>query len=280
MVGNHDRIRADCHRPARIGGAHHAFQHEGAAPLLPDRGGCVPIHRGVEHGVEIFGDAHRLVGALGHMGVEIGQAEFLAAEIVERPARAGGVAPDAGRCEAWRGGEAAPEAAFALAGDDSVNRQRQRIELRRLAPLDHVGVEALVLVDIKLEQLGAAGERGDFLDAARGEAGDAEPQPELFRRPGNRRLALPVEGALHRGGREHQGQGGLAPEDGAGGVDRLDAREHIRHQIDAGIGGGIARLGQLVIGCPVDVVEHGEGQAGFRQQPEIVDVVTIGQAHG
>ena len=102
------------------------------------------------------------------MGIEIGEAEFLAQHVVERPARAGGVAPDAGRGEARRGGEAAPQAPFALAGDDGVHGQRQRIELRRLTALDHVGVEPLVLVDIELEQLGAAGECGDFLDAKLG----------------------------------------------------------------------------------------------------------------
>ena len=280
MVRDHDRIRPDFHRAACVGGAHYALQHEGAAPLLADRGGGVPVHRRVEHGVEIFGDAHRLVGALADMGVEIGKAELLAKDIIERPARAGGIAPDARRREARRSGEAAPKTALALAGHDGVDRQRQRIELCRLAALDHVGVEPLVLVDVELEQFGAAGERGDFLDAARGEAGDAEPQPESFRCLGHRGLALPVEGALDGGGREHQRQRRAPPEDGAGGVDFLDPGEHVRHQIDPGKGGGVARLGQLVIGRAVDIVEHGEGQAGLRQLPEIVDVVAIGQAHG
>jgi hypothetical protein len=53
-------------------------------------------------------------------------------------------------------------------------------------------------VNVELEQLRAAGERGDFLDRMGGEAGDAEPDAELCRRPGDRPLAVLVEGALRR----------------------------------------------------------------------------------
>src|SRR3546814_6976499 len=96
------------------------------------------------------------------MGVEIGQSEFLAKEVIERPARARGIAPYCAGAEAGRGGEARSQAAFALARTDRVDRQCQCIEARRLAALDHRGIEPLVLVDIELEQLGAVGGGGDI----------------------------------------------------------------------------------------------------------------------
>ena len=213
------------------------------------------------------------------MGIEVRQAKLLAHEIVERPARAGRVADDTRRREARRSGKPAAQTPLALAGHDSVDRQRQRIELRRLTARDHVIVEPGVLVDIELEQLRPACERRNLLDAARGEAGDAEPQPEFLRRLRHRRFALPVKGSLHRGGREHQRQRASAAKDRAGRVDFGHAREHIGHQIDCIKSRRVPRLGPLVIGGTIDIVEHGEGQPRFRQPPEIVDIVAIGKAH-
>ncbi len=60
----------------------------------------------------------------------------------------------------------------------------------------------------------------------------------------------------------------------------LDPGEHIGDEVAIGKGGGVARLGQLVVGGAVDIVEHRPGQALLGQQAEIVDVVAIGQAHG
>ena len=200
VVGNHDRVGPDLDRAARVGGAHHAFEAKRAAPLLADLGGGRPVHRSVEHGVEIARDRDRLAGAFENVGVEIGQREFFAQGVIQPPARFHRVAEQIARSESRRRGEPAARAAFALARNDGVHGQRDRVEFRRLAALDHACVEPLVLVDVKLEQLGSAGQRGDFLDAHRGEAGNPEPHPELVRRARHRTLALPVEHALQGGG--------------------------------------------------------------------------------
>jgi hypothetical protein len=112
-----------------------------------------------------------------------------------------------------------------------------------LAALDHRSVEPLVLVDVELEQLGPGRQRRHLLDRMRRQAGDAEPHPEPVRGLGHRAFAIAVECALQRGRAEHQRQRATPPHDRAGGIDGVDAREDIGHQIDIVEGGGVARLG-------------------------------------
>ena len=135
-------------------------------------------------------------------------------------------------------------------------------------------------MDVELEQLRPAGERSHFLDRMRGEAGNAEPHAEFLRRLRHGAFPVAVERTLQCGRAEHEGQGALAAHDRAGGVDVRDAGQHVGHQVDAVEGGGVARLGDLVVGGPVDIVEHRPGQARFRKPAEILDIVAIGQAHG
>jgi F0F1-type ATP synthase membrane subunit c/vacuolar-type H+-ATPase subunit K len=77
-------------------------------------------------------------------------------------------------------------------------------------------------------------------------------------------------------GERTNGKAHFAAQDRAAGVDLIDARQHIGHQIAVGIGGGVAGLGQLIIGGTVDIVEHRPRQALLGQQPEVVDVMAIG----
>ena len=275
MVGNPDCVGTDLYCAARVGGAHDALERKGPAPVLPDTRGGIPVHPGIEHGVEIVLNADRFPASFLHMPVEVRQAEFRPEHIVKRPARPRGIAPQRRSAEAGRGGKARSQASLALARNDRVHRQRQRIELRFAAAFDHRRVQPLVLVDIELEQLRTVGERCDFLDRMGGEAGDAEPDAELLRRARDRPLAIAMEGALQGSGAEHEGQCAVAPHDLAGCVDVAHPGEHIGDKVDLVEGTRIARLGDFVIGCPVDIVEHGPRQALLREPAEIIDIVAV-----
>ena len=72
MIGNHDRIGADFNRPPRVGNAHDTLEREGAAPILPDARGGIPVHVRIEHGVEIILDAYWPARTFLHITVEIG----------------------------------------------------------------------------------------------------------------------------------------------------------------------------------------------------------------
>ena len=108
-----------------------------------------------------------------------------------------------------------------------------------------------------------------------GEAGDAEPDAELLRRARDRPLAIAMEGALQGSGAEHEGQCAVAPHDLAGGVDVAHPGEHIGDKVDLVEGARIARFCDLVIGCPVDIVEYGPRQALLREPAEIIDIVAV-----
>ncbi len=279
MVRHHDRRRADIDRALRILDRHDALQTELPAPVGADRLGRLPVHRLVEHGVEIIGDRHRHLRAGIDMGFEIGQRELAAEQIVERPAGMRREARRRARRQPRRRAEPGPPAALAIAADDRVDGQRDGIELGRLAALDHRAVEALVLVDVELEQLGAGDRRADLLDAHRRQAGDAEPGIELHRRRADRAFAAPMEQPLQCGRREEQRHRHLLAHQRHRHVDRLDPGEHARHQIAVVERRGVACLGQLVVGRAVDIMEHRKGQAPPRQFTKIVDIAAIGGAH-
>ena len=64
-------------------------------------------------------------------------------------------------------------------------------------------------------------------------------------------------------------------------ITRVSVGSDLHHArvLGAGIGIGVALLGQLIVGGAVDVIEHGPGQPLLGEAAEIVDVVAIGQAH-
>ena len=278
MVRDHDCISPDLHRAAGIASAHHAFEAEGAAPVLPDARGHIPIERLIEHIGKVTLDRYRLGAAGAGMAVQIGQAELLTQQVIQRPARFDRVGQERTGGEAGRRAEAAPQAAFTLAADDGINCQRQTIELCLLAALDHRSVQPLVLVDIELEHLGVRAHRANLFDGHRGEAGYAKPQAKLLCRRGNRALALPVKYALERSGGEDQRQGSLAAQHGDRSINLRHPGEHIWHQIGVGKGGGVARAGQFIIGRTIDVIEHRPWQAAARQFAEIGYVVAVREA--
>jgi hypothetical protein len=162
---------------------------------------------------------------------------------------------------------------------DRIHGQRDRVELGRLAPLDHRPVQALILVRIELEEFGRFDRRADLLDADGRQARNAEPGAEPLRRRADRTFALPMEQPLQRGGREEERHRHLAPHQRRAHVDLFDAREHARHQVAIFERGGVTRLGDLVVGSAVDIVEHRPGQPFAGQAAEILSVVAVGQAH-
>ncbi len=279
MVGDHDRGRADIDRAARIRHRHHALQAELPAPIGADLLGHFPVHRLIEHLVEIVRDRQRDVGPFGDVPAQVGQVERLAEQIIERPFGMRGEAHRRSRRQLRRRGEAGAQAALAIARDDRVDRQRDRIELGVLAHVDQRPVQPLVLVDVELEHLGGADGTPDLLDADRTQAGDAEIGAVFLRHPRHRALALPVEQPLQRGRRQEQRHRQFAPHDGGAHVDSLDASEHVGDEIAIGKGFGVAHLGRFVVGGAVDIMEDRIRQPGLGEPAEILDIVAIGQAH-
>lgn len=266
---------ADIDRAARILDRHHALQAELPAPIGADRLRHLPVHRGVEHGVEIIGDRKGDVRSFGHMVLEIGQLEFLAQEIIGGPGGVRGEARHARQGQPRRRGEAGATAAFAVAADDGVDRQRDRVELRRLAALDHRPIEALVLVDIELEHLGARYLPADLLDADGRQRRDAEPGARSLCGVRHGALALPVEQPLQRRRRQEQGHGNLLAHHLHGHVDGLDAGQDVGHQIAIIEGSAVAILGDLVVRGTIDIVEDRPRQPPFGKPAEILDIVTL-----
>jgi hypothetical protein len=255
------------------------FQAEGAVPLLADRLGALPVEALVEHRGEIFGDRLGHARPFGHMRREVRQAEFFAEDVVEAPAGLGGVAQHIRCGEARRRGEARAEAAFAVAADDRIDGERDGIEFRVARGVEHRLVEALVVVDIELEQLGAIGERTGLGEADRREARYARDGARVRRGAEDGALALPVEEALERGRREEERHRDLAAEERRLHVDAFDPGEHARDQVAVVECRAVAAARDLVIGGAVDIVEHRPGQAALRERAEVVDIVAVGEFH-
>ena len=255
------------------------FKQKGAVPFLADRLGAFPVEALVEHRGEIFGDRFGDARSFGYMRGEIGQAELFAEHIVEPPAGLGGVAQHVRRGKARRRGEARAQAAFAVAADDRIHSERDRVELRLARGVEHRPVEPLVVVDVELEQLGAGGERTRFGEADRREARNARDGAGIRRGAEHRALALPVEEPLERGRREEERHRDFAAEQRRFHVDAFDPGEHARDEVAAVERGAVAAAGDFVVGGAVDIVEHRPGQAALRERTEIVDIVAVGQAH-
>ena len=137
MVRHHDRSRANIDRAFGVTSRHDALQAELPAPIGADLFGHFPVHRRVEHRIEIFGDRDRDICACVHMRLQIGQSELFAEQIIGNPAGVQSVAQYRSRCEpGWRGKTAA-QTPFAVTRNNGIDRERNRIEFRRLAALDH-----------------------------------------------------------------------------------------------------------------------------------------------
>ena len=59
-----------------------------------------------------------------------------------------------------------------------------------------------------------------------------------------------------------------------------DSGEHVGHEVAIVEGRDVAPQGHLVVGAAVDIVEHRPRQPPLRQPAEILDIVAIGEAHG
>jgi len=88
-----------------------------------------------------------------------------------------------------------------------------------------------------------------------------------------------MEQPLERRGRTVDRQGQPLAHDRHGQVDLADPAQHVRHQVAAVKRGGVAPVGDLVVGRAVDVVEDRPGQAGLRHAAEIVEAVAARQSH-
>src|SRR3546814_9251620 len=76
------------------------------------------------------------------MGRQIGQAELFAQHIVEPPAGLDRIAQHVARREARRRGETRSQATLAIAADDRVDGQRDRIEFRVARRVEHRAVRS------------------------------------------------------------------------------------------------------------------------------------------
>ena len=89
-----------------------------------------------------------------------------------------------------------------------------------------------------------------------------------------------VEQALQRRGAEEERHVERAAQHGDRHVDVGDAGQHIGDEVHIVEGAGVARLGQLVVGSAVDIVEDGPGKPPAGELAEILDIVAILKAHG
>src|SRR5262245_66534216 len=80
----------------------------------------------------------------------------------------------------WRG-KARSKIALPIAAGDSVDCQRDGVESRRLAAIDHLVREAAILVHVQLKQLWRADRGPDVLHADRAKRRDAEHRSQLVR---------------------------------------------------------------------------------------------------
>src|SRR6516162_399183 len=137
MIGHHDSGRADLHGTLCVRNAHNALKTELFAPFLANTLGVLPVHRLVEHRAEIVADGYRDVRTLLHLVLQLGQLELLVTEIVDRPSRVQGEAEEAPERQARGRSEAGPQIALPISAGDRVDGQRQHVEIRRNAALDH-----------------------------------------------------------------------------------------------------------------------------------------------
>ena len=279
MVRHHHGGRADVERALRVGDRHQPLDRELAAPILADLLGRDPVHPVVEHVVDIVGDAGRDVRAGVDIAREIGKVEAFAAQIIERPARVGGEIPGEARRHLQGRGEARFEVALAVSPGGGIDGDRDRVEAGFLRALEQGAVEAGILVDVELEQLGGRDRCADFLDAHRADRRDAEPGAELLGRLGDGALALPVEEPLHRGRREHQRHRDLFAENGGAKIGLGDAGEHVGDEVAVVERLGVAAKRHLVVGAAVDIVEDRARQPFLREPPEVRDIVAVAKPH-
>ena len=174
MVRYHNGICPDLDRPFGIFHRHDPLQTKGLAPTLPHFGGGVPVHGLVEHRGEVIGYRDTDVGALGNMVLEVRQLKRLPQQVIQCPAGMRGETHQTGRGESrWRG-EARPQIALAIAANNGVDSERQRIKSCVPASIDHAPGERLVLVVIQLKDLWGANRLADLLDPHCGQRRDTK----------------------------------------------------------------------------------------------------------
>lgn len=93
------------------------------------------------------------------------------------------------------------------------------------------------------------------------------------------RFALVMEQPLKRGRRQVDGESEFLPHDLGRKVHIGDPAKYVRHEINALEGFCVAAQRHFVVGPAVDVVENRARQTALGQMTEIVEIVTIGQAH-
>src|SRR6185312_6213991 len=156
VIGEQDAV--DTHRRKRAGVIQvlHALDDELAWPLLLDPGEILKGHRGIEHGVEQFGDRAR-------PAVEGGEGERFGGEEVDPPGRARNRVDDRLRRErGWNRHTVAgiPES---RASDGNVDRDEQRVEAGFRGAIDERHRAFAVLPHVQLEPVSAVRVRGLYV---------------------------------------------------------------------------------------------------------------------
>ena len=213
------------------------------------------------------------------MLLELRQLEAFVREVVEAPRRLDGELRHSAERQSERNRKSGAEIAFAVAAGDAVDGQHHDVDAGLLRPLHHRAVEAPVLVEIELVDLRRVGGLPQLLQADRAERRDAEHRAEFRRRRRDGALPFMMKQTLQRGWRAVEGRGELLPQDGDAEIDGLDAAKDVGHEVAAFEARGVAAVGRLVVGGPVDVVENGARQPRLGETPEIVEVVAGCEAH-
>ncbi len=175
------------------------------------------------------------------------------------------------RADTLLAGEAGAHVAIACAVHDQVDRQHQGLDADRPGARQHLLHELPVAdhVELERERLGDACRH--FLHPATGRGGKDERHARRFRCPRRLHFTAPRIHARQPDRRQRNGQGGRSPEQRGGKVDLRDVGHDLLTQLQPLQVLDIAAHGRFRIGTAVDIIEQEQGQARFREQPEIVD---------
>ena len=154
VIGDDHRGRPDTGRGAGVGAALQPLDRERLAPAFDQRLEPLPADMAL-HVCRHKGRQGRSIGGLAGLGGgDIGKGEAGRPRIAEAPGRLEREFEQARQGQARRYGEAAAQVALAIARDDRVDGQAQRVETRRLAAVDHLEIKGFVLEQIDLVKLG------------------------------------------------------------------------------------------------------------------------------
>ena len=196
-------------------------------------------------------------------------------EVVEAPRRLDRELRQPAKRQPEGNREAGSQVPFPIAPRYAVDSQHHDLNARLLRTLHHGAVEAPILVEIELVDLGSVVGLPQLFEADGTERRDAEHRSKLRRRGRNGALPLMMEQTLQGRRRAIERRREPLTHDSDAEIDRVDAPQDIGNEVAGFEARRIAAVGGLIVGGAIDIIENRARQPRSCEPPKIVEIVTV-----